>query len=79
MFAVDEANARGGVAGMRSSRDRRRQERPTEAANAANLLVNQYRVKAIVGSVTSKATIPISDIVQAGKIPTITPTATNPK
>jgi len=30
----------------------------TEAANVANLLVNQHRVKAIVGSVTSKATIP---------------------
>ena len=80
MFAVDEANAKGGVAGMKivpvivdDKND------PTEAANAANLLVNQYRVKAIVGSVTSKATIPISDIVQAGKIPTITPTATNPK
>jgi len=74
MFAVDEANARGGVAGMKivpvivdDKND------PTEAANAANLLVNQYRVKAIVGSVTSKATIPISDIVQAAKIPTITP------
>jgi len=80
LFAVDEANAKGGVAGMKivpvivdDKND------PTEAANAANLLVNQYRVKAIVGSVTSKATIPISDIVQAGKIPTITPTATNPK
>ena len=80
MFAVDEANAKGGVAGMKivpvivdDKND------PTEAANAANLLVNQYRVKAIVGSVTSKATIPISDIVQAAKIPTITPTATNPK
>ena len=32
----------------------------TEAANVANLLVNQYRVKAIVGAVTSKATIPAS-------------------
>jgi len=80
LFAVDEANAKGGVAGMKIVPvivDEKND--PTEAANAANLLVNQYRVKAIVGSVTSKATIPISDIVQAGKIPTITPTATNPK
>ena len=80
MFAVDEANARGGVAGMKIVPEIVDDKNdPTEAANAANLLVNQYRVKAIVGSVTSKATIPVSDIIQAGKIPTITPTATNPK
>ena len=79
-IAVSEANAAGGVAGMKivpvvvdDKND------PTEAANAANLLINQYRVKAIVGSVTSKTTIPVSDLAQAYKIPTITGTATNPK
>jgi len=80
LIAVEEANAKGGVAGMKIVtviQDDRNDA--TEAANVANLLVNQHRVKAIVGSVTSKATIPISDIVQAGKIPTISPTATNPK
>ncbi len=80
MIAVDEANAKGGVAGMRIVpviQDDKND--PTEAANVANLLVNQYRVSAIVGSVTSKASIPVSDVIQAAKIPTISPTATNPK
>ena len=80
LIAVEEANARGGVAGMKIAyviQDDRNDA--TEAANVANLLVNQQRVQAIVGSVTSKTTIPVSDIIQSAKIPTITPTATNPK
>ena len=80
LIAVEEANARGGVAGMKITyviQDDKNDA--TEAANVANLLVNQQRVKAIVGSVTSKATIPVSDIIQSAKIPAISPTATNPK
>ena len=80
LIAVEEANARGGVAGMKITyviQDDKNDA--TEAANVANLLVNQQRVKAIVGSVTSKATIPVSDIIQAARVPTISPTATNPK
>jgi branched-chain amino acid transport system substrate-binding protein len=80
LIAVEEANAKGGVAGMKITyviQDDRNDA--TEAANAANLLVNQHRVKAIIGAVTSKATIPVSDVIQAAKIPTLTPTATNPK
>jgi len=68
----------GGVAGMKVTyviQDDKNDA--TEAANVANLLVNQQRVKAIVGSVTSKTTIPVSDIIQSAKIPTISPTATN--
>ncbi len=79
-IAVDEANKAGGVAGMRIIpivEDDRND--PTEASNAANKLIKQDRVQAIVGSVTSKATIPVSDLAQSGKIPTITPSATNPK
>jgi len=80
LIAVEEANARGGVAGMKITyaiQDDKNDA--TEAANVANLLVNQQRVKAIVGSVTSKTTIPVSDIIQSAKIPAISPTATNPK
>jgi branched-chain amino acid transport system substrate-binding protein len=80
LIAVEEANARGGVVGMKIIyvvQDDKND--PTEAANVANLLVNQQRVKAIVGSVTSKTTIPVSDIIQSARIPTISPTATNPK
>jgi len=79
-IAVDEANKAGGAAGMKivpvvvdDKND------PTEASNAANLLIHQQKVKAIVGSVTSKATIPVSDLAQSSRIPTITPSATNPK
>ena len=80
LIAVEEANARGGVVAMKITyvvQDDKND--PTEAANVANLLVNQQRVKAIVGSVTSKTTIPVSDIIQSARIPTISPTATNPK
>lgn len=79
-IAVEEANAAGGAAGLRIATvvvDDKND--PTEASNAANLLINQHRVRAIVGSVTSKATIPVSDMAQSYKIPAITGTATNPK
>ena len=79
-IAVQEANASGGAAGLTIATvvvDDKND--PTEASNAANLLINQHRVRAIVGSVTSKTTIPVSDMAQSYKIPTITGTATNPK
>jgi len=80
LIAVEEANAKGGVAGMKIAyviQDDKND--PTEAANVANLLINRHRVRAIVGAVTSKASIPVSDIAQAMKIPALTPTGTNPK
>jgi len=79
-IAVEEANGKGGVGGRKIVSvivDDRND--PTEASNAANLLINQHGVKAIVGSVTSKTTIPVSDLAQSSRIPTITGTATNPK
>lgn len=79
-ISVEEANASGGAAGRAIATvivDDRND--PTEASNAANLLINQHRVRAIVGSVTSKATIPVSDMAQSYRIPTITGTATSPK
>jgi branched-chain amino acid transport system substrate-binding protein len=79
-IAVDEANRAGGVAGMKIVPvvvDDRND--PTEASNAANLLIHQHKVRAIIGSVTSKTTIPVSDMAQSGKVPAISPTATNPK
>jgi branched-chain amino acid transport system substrate-binding protein len=79
-IAVEEANAKGGVAGRKITTfivDDKND--PTEASNAANLLINQHGVQAIVGSVTSKTTIPVSDLAQSSRIPAITGTATNPK
>lgn len=52
---------------------------PTEAVNVADKLISQDKVQAIVGSVTSKTTIPISELANAKKVVQITSTATNPK
>ncbi|MGB9903180.1 MAG: ABC transporter substrate-binding protein [Desulfotomaculales bacterium] len=51
----------------------------TEAVNVANKLISQDKVKAIIGSVTSKCTIPISKVANDNKVVLVTPTATNPK
>lgn len=52
---------------------------PTEAVNVATKLITQDKVQAIVGSVTSSATIPISEVTNSKKIVQITSTATNTK
>ncbi|MEW6541503.1 MAG: ABC transporter substrate-binding protein [Bacillota bacterium] len=51
----------------------------TEAVNVADKLITQDKVSAIVGSVTSSCTIPISEVAQAAGVVVISPTATNPK
>ena len=51
----------------------------TEGANAALKLITQDKVAAIVGPVTSKVAIPVSEIASQHKIPMISGTATNPK
>ncbi len=52
---------------------------PTEAVNVATKLVSQDKVQAIIGSVTSKATIPISEVTNKAGVVQITSTATNPR
>ncbi len=52
---------------------------PTEAANVATKLITQDAVKAIVGSVASKCSIPVSEIANSNKVVMITPTSTNPR
>ncbi len=51
----------------------------TEAVNVATKLITQDKVKAIVGSVTSKCSIPISKVANDNKVVQISPTSTNPK
>ena len=51
----------------------------TEGANAALKLITQDKVAAIVGPVTSKVAIPVSEIATQHKVPMISGTATNPK
>ena len=52
---------------------------PMEGTNAALKLMTQDRVVAIIGPLTSKVAIPVSETANKYKIPMITGTATNPK
>lgn len=51
----------------------------TEAVNVATKLISQDKVQAIIGSVTSSTTIPISEVTNSKKIVQLTSTATNTK
>jgi branched-chain amino acid transport system substrate-binding protein len=80
MIAVDEANAKGGINGKQIkvviSDDK---NDPTEAANAGSKLINQDGVRLIIGSVSSKCSIPLSELCETMGAVMITPTSTNPK
>jgi branched-chain amino acid transport system substrate-binding protein len=52
---------------------------PTEGANGALKLITQDRVVALIGPLTSKVAIPVSEIADRNRIPMITGSATNPK
>jgi branched-chain amino acid transport system substrate-binding protein len=79
-MAVDEANAQGGLDG-KAIRPYIADDKndPTEASNAGSKLINQDGVKLIIGSVSSKCSIPLSEICQSFGAVMITPTSTNPK
>ncbi|HBV97614.1 MAG TPA: branched-chain amino acid ABC transporter substrate-binding protein [Desulfotomaculum sp.] len=51
----------------------------TEAMNVATKLISQDRVNVLVGSVTSKTTIPVSKMANESKVVMLTGTATNEK
>jgi branched-chain amino acid transport system substrate-binding protein len=80
MLAFDELNAAGGVNGRKvqvvATDDK---NDPTETGNAGAKLIDMDRVAAIIGSVSSKCSVPLSDRCETAKIPMITPTSTNPK
>ncbi len=80
LLAIEEANNQGGILGKKITpviADDKND--PTEAANAGSKLINQDRVKYIIGSVSSKSSIPLSEICQSANVLMITPTSTNPK
>jgi branched-chain amino acid transport system substrate-binding protein len=77
-LAVKEWNAKGGVLGKQIElivADSQCEADP--AVNAANKLIDQDGVKYIVGEVCSKASIPVSEIVNQKKVVQISPTSTN--
>lgn len=82
LLAIDEWNAKGGLLGRQIEavvEDSQCEAEP--AASAANKVINQDQVKFIIGEVCSKASIPVSEIVDGtgGKVLQISPTSTNPK
>ncbi|HYF95023.1 MAG TPA: ABC transporter substrate-binding protein [Symbiobacteriaceae bacterium] len=52
---------------------------PTEGVNVATKFITQDGVKAIIGSVSSKVSIPISEVANANKVVMVTGTSTNTK
>ena len=80
LLAIEEWNAKGGVLGRQIEtviEDSQCEAEP--AASAANKVINQDKVKFIIGEVCSKASIPVSEIATANKVLQISPSSTNPK
>ncbi|MDI6740801.1 MAG: ABC transporter substrate-binding protein [Candidatus Edwardsbacteria bacterium] len=79
-LAVDERNSAGGLLGkpvkLVFADDK---GDPTEGATVYTKLIEQDRVCAVVGTVMSKVSLAGAPICQAGRIPMISPTSTNPK
>ncbi|MGQ0504907.1 MAG: ABC transporter substrate-binding protein [Myxococcaceae bacterium] len=79
-MALNEANAAGGVKGKKLAvRVYDDQGKPEEAANAVTRLINQDKVKLILGEVASSNSLAMAPLAQAAKVPMITPSSTNPK
>jgi branched-chain amino acid transport system substrate-binding protein len=79
-LAIEHANANGGVFGrMITLVTEDNQSKPGETATIVQKFVTQDRVAAIIGDLTSSATLEGGPIAQAAKIPMVSPLATNPK
>jgi branched-chain amino acid transport system substrate-binding protein len=79
LLAIDEWNGKGGVLGKKiAALVEDSQCTPDPAVNAANKLIDQNKVKYLVGEVCSKASIPVSEIANTKKVLQISPTSTNP-
>ena len=79
-LALNQTNDSGGVKGKKVAvRVYDDQSKPEEAANAATRLINQDRVKVILGEVASTNSLAMAPIAQAASVPMISPSSTNPK
>jgi branched-chain amino acid transport system substrate-binding protein len=79
-LAVEQANEGGGVLGRKIlllTEDN--QSKAGETSTIVRKFITQDKVVAIVGDLTSSATLEGGPIAQAAKIPMVTPLATNPK
>jgi branched-chain amino acid transport system substrate-binding protein len=80
LLAIEELNSQGGINGKQIKtfiQDDKND--PTEAQNAGSKLINQDGVKLIIGSVSSKCSIPLAQTCQDASVVMISPTSTNPK
>ena len=79
-LAIDQANSGGGVLGKKIvllTEDN--QSQAGQTSTIVRKFVTQDKVVAIIGDLTSSATLEGGPIAQAAKIPMVTPLATNPK
>ena len=76
LFAIEEARARGITITPVYGDDR---NDPTEGSNVATKLIQQDKVKALIGPVSSRVSVPVSEVADSAKILMITPFATNPR
>lgn len=83
-LAVEEANKAGGlnIGGKRYRIQlifEDEQNSPEVGATVARKLINQDRVRAILGPTNTKVCLAVGPIAQENKVPMLTPTCTNPK
>jgi len=79
-LAVDEINAAGGVNGKKITlviEDD--QGQPQLAKTVISKLINQDKVRAVLGEVASSNSLAAAPVAQEARIPMITPSSTNPK
>jgi branched-chain amino acid transport system substrate-binding protein len=79
-LAIDQANAGGGVLGKPIALlTEDNQSKAGQTSTIVRKFVTQDKVVAIIGDLTSSATLEGGPIAQAAKIPMVSPLATNPK
>ena len=79
-LAIEQANAAGGVLSRSIELvTEDNQSKPGQTATIVRKLITQDKVVAIVGDLTSSATMEGAPIAQNAKVPMVTPLATNPK
>src|SRR5215468_5319149 len=79
-LAIEQANAAGGVLSRSIELvTEDNQSKPGQTATIVRKLITQDKVVAIVGDLTSSATLEGAPIAQAAKVPMVSPLATNPK
>lgn len=79
-IAVEEVNARGGIGGAQVElivQDTRSDD--AETLRVVNRLIEEYKVAALLGEITSGRTLIAAEVAQNAGVPLLTPSATNPE